>query len=121
MRHRVKKYLKFKKKDRDHRDAMLRNLLTSLLEHKSIKTTKKRAKAISWLVDKLVRVVNTKDEMNAIRYVWKYVFTKKSSLELFNVIAKANTDRKSGVTRITPIKLRDGDNATLVQLEIVSC
>jgi len=47
MRHRVKKYLKFKKKDRDHRDAMIRNLLTSLLEHKAIKTTKKGAKAVS--------------------------------------------------------------------------
>ena len=120
MRHRVKKYLKFKKKDRDHRDAMIRNILTSLLEHKSVKTTKKRAKAVSWLVDRIVRVANTKDEMNAIRYVWQYVFTKQASLELFRTISKANVDRQSGITRITPIKLRDGDNATLVQLEIIS-
>lgn len=120
MRHRVKKYLKFKKKDQDHRDSMIRNLLTSLLEHKSIKTTKKKAKAVSGLVDTLSRVVNTKDEMNAIRYVSKYVFTKKASLELFNAIAKANKDKNSWLTRITPIKLRDWDCATLVKLDIVS-
>ena len=87
MRHRVRKHLKFSNKSYSHRDAMQRNLLTSFFMHKSVKTTVKKAKLIVPMVDKLINVVNTKDEMNAIRYVMKYLFTKDASIELFkNVI-----------------------------------
>jgi large subunit ribosomal protein L17 len=120
MRHRVRKYLKFKKKDFQHRKAMERNLLTSFFLHKSIKTTEKKAKAVVPMIDKLINVANTKDEMNAIRQVMQYLYTKESSLELFKNIAPKYKDKKtSGFTRITPIKYRDGDNAKLVLLELI--
>ena len=99
---------------------MLRNLLTSLMVHKSIKTTEKRAKAIIPMVDKLINVANTKDEMNAIRQVMQYLYTKESSLELFkNVAPKYKGKKTSGFTRIVPVKYRDGDSAKLVQLELI--
>jgi large subunit ribosomal protein L17 len=108
MRHRVRKHLKFSNKSFQHRDAMLRNLATDLFLHKSIKTTVKKAKAVLPLVDKLINVVNTKEEMNAIRAVKAYLYTKESSLELFkNVAPKFKGERTSGFTRMTPIKLRD--------------
>jgi large subunit ribosomal protein L17 len=66
---------------------MERNLLTNLFLHKAIKTTPKKAALIAPMVDKIINVVNTKDEMNAIRYVMQYLFTKESSLELFKNIA----------------------------------
>ncbi len=120
MRHRVRKHLKFNNKTFAHRDAMQRNLVTALFLHKSIKTTEKRAKSIIPLVDKLINIVNTKDEMNAIRQVMKVVYTKEASLELFkNIAPKYKEERKSGFTRITPIKYRDWDNAKLVKLELV--
>ena len=87
MRHRVRKHLKFKKKDFQHRKAMERNLLTSFFIHKQIKTTEKKAKFIVPMIDKLINTANTKDEMNAIRYVMQYLFTKESSLELFQNVA----------------------------------
>ena len=120
MRHRVKKYLKFNNKSFAHRDAMKRNLVTSLLLHKSIKTTEKKAKSIIPIIDKLINVVNTKDEMNAIRFANKIIYTKDASLELFKKVApKYKGQKTSGFTRITPIKYRDGDNAKLVLLELV--
>jgi len=120
MRHRVRKHLKFSNKSFQHRDAMLRNLATDLFLHKSIKTTVKKAKAVLPLVDKLINVVNTKEEMNAIRAVKAYLYTKESSLELFkNVAPKFKGKRTSGFTRMTPIKLRDWDNAKIVLLELV--
>jgi large subunit ribosomal protein L17 len=120
MRHRVRKHLKFNNKTFSHRKAMQRNLLTSFFTHKSIKTTEKRAKLIIPMIDKIINVVNTKDEMNAIRYVMSYLFTKDSSLELFKEIAPKYKDKKtSGFTRMTPIKYRDGDSAKLVLLELV--
>lgn len=120
MRHRVRKHLKFNWKSFQHRKAMQRNLLTNLFLHKSIKTTSKKAKSIVPLVDKLINVVNTKDEMNSIRQVMQYLYTKESSVELFNNIApKFKGTRTSWFTRITPIKYRDWDNAKLVVLEIL--
>lgn len=99
---------------------MLRNLATDLFLHKSIKTTMKKAKAVLPLVDKLINVVNTKEEMNAIRAVKAYLYTKESSLELFkNVAPKFKGEKTSGFTRITPIKYRDWDNAKIVLLELV--
>ncbi|MDD2870543.1 MAG: 50S ribosomal protein L17 [Candidatus Gracilibacteria bacterium] len=120
MRHRVRKNLKFNDKSSAHRDAMKRNLLTSFFLHKSIQTTEKKVQLIVPMVDKLINVVNTKDEMNAIRYVMKYLFTKEASLELFkNIAPKYKGNKTSGFTRATAIKYRDGDNAKLVKLELV--
>lgn len=120
MRHRVRKHLKFNKKSFQHRRAMERNLLSAFFLHKAIKTTEKKAKLIVPMIDKLINVVNTKDEMNAIRYVMTYLFTKESSKELFTNVAPKYKDKKtSGFTRMTPIKYRDGDNAKLVLLELV--
>ncbi|MDF1682254.1 MAG: L17 family ribosomal protein [Patescibacteria group bacterium] len=66
---------------------MIRNLVTSFFLHKSIETTDKKVKTIVPMIDKLINVVNTKDEMNAIRYVMKYLYTKEASLELFKNVA----------------------------------
>jgi len=111
--------LKFNNKSFQHRRAMERNLLSSFFLHKSLKTTEKRAKFIVPMIDKLINVANTKDEMNAIRYVMTYLFTKESSMELFqNVAPKYKGTKTSGFTRMTPIKYRDGDNAKLVLLEL---
>jgi large subunit ribosomal protein L17 len=99
---------------------MERNLLTSFFIHKSIKTTEKKAQFIVLMIDKLINTVNTKDEMNAIRYVMTYLFTKEASIELFKNVAPQYKDKKtSGFTRSLPIKYRDGDNAKLVLLELV--
>ena len=99
---------------------MERNLLTNLFLHKAIKTTPKKAAAIIPMVDKLINVVNSKDELNAIRYVMQYLFTKESSLELFkNVAPKFKEVKTSWFTRVTPIKYRDWDNAKIVLLEIL--
>lgn len=120
MRHRIKQNRKFNNKDYSHVNAMERNLLTSFFLHKSIKTTNKRARLIVPKIDKLINVVNEKDEMNAIRYSMKYLYTKEASLELFkNVAPKYKWNKTSGFTRIIAIKYRDGDSAKLVKLELV--
>jgi len=99
---------------------MQRNLVTNLFLHKAIQTTPKKAASIIPIVDKMINVVNSKDELNAIRYVMQYVFTKESSLELFkNIAPKYKGQKTSGFTRTTPIKYRDGDSAKIVLLELI--
>lgn len=119
MRHRVKKYKNFKKKDIDHRNAMLRNLLTSFFTHKAITTTEKQAKAIVGEIDRLINVANTKETGLAIREIASILFTKQAGIELLNHIAPQYKGLMSGFTRITPIKYRDGDSAKVVKLELV--
>lgn len=119
MRHRVKKPLQFGGKDLEHRQAMVKNLLTSFFLHKSLVTTEKRASVIAPMIDRLINVVNEKDELNAIRQVSSFLYTKESSLELFKNVAPKYKTQKSGMTRMTPIKYRDGDNAKLVKIELV--
>jgi len=120
MRHKVRKHLKFNRKDFQHRKSMQRNLLTSFFLHKGITTTEKKAKSIVPMIDKLINTANTKDEMNAIRYTMEYLFTEESSKELFtNVAPKYKGKKTSGFTKIVPIKYRDGDNAKLVSLTLV--
>ncbi len=120
MRHKVRKHLKFNRKTFQHRRSMQRNLITSFFLHKGITTTEKKAKSIIPMIDKLINTVNTKDEMNAIRYVMEHLFTEEASKELFtNIAPKYKWEKTSGFTRITPIKYRDGDNAKLVALELV--
>ena len=120
MRHLVKTWRAFNNKDFSHVRAMERNLLTSFFMHKSVKTTEKRAKLIVPMIDRLINVANTKDEMNAIRYAMTYLYTKEASKELFkNVAPKYKWTKTSGFTRAIPIKFRIGDNAKLVKLELV--
>jgi large subunit ribosomal protein L17 len=94
MRHRIKQTFRLNHKDGDHVNAVLRNMITSFFVHKSMITTEKRAKALSILVDKLINIVNTKDEMNAIREISRYVYTKESSLELFKNIAPKYKEKR---------------------------
>jgi len=120
MRHKVRKHLKFTGKTFAHRNAMQRNLITSFFMHKHITTTEKRAKSIVPMIDKLINTVNTKDEMNAIRYSMQYLFTEAASKELFsNVAPQYKWKKTSGFTRIVPVKYRDGDRAKLVALKLV--
>lgn len=97
---------------------MLRNLVTSFFLHKSLVTTEKQARAISPIIDALVNTANSSDQMNAIREVSAYLFTKESSKELFEHVAPKYKERTSGISRITPIKYRAGDMAKIVKIEL---
>jgi large subunit ribosomal protein L17 len=100
--------------------AMLRNLLTSLVVHEKIITTEKRAKAIAPLFDRLVTVIKGKDEMNAIRSLKKVLFTEEASRKMMGEMKSRFEKRSSGFTRALKIGFREGDNAPLVRLEILS-
>ena len=119
MRHRAKRLIQLSGKTFTEKNATIRNLLTAFFVHKSLKTTKKKARMVAVEVEKLINVVNSDSKLNAIRTVMQYVYTDLSSQELFKNIAAKYKDRKSGMTRITPFKYRAGDSATLVKLEFV--
>ena len=97
---------------------MIRNLLTSFFVHHSLVTTQKRARAVIIMIDRLINAVNENTTLNAIRYAKQWLFTEVSSRALFEKSARYKGVKTSGFCTITPVKLREGDCAKLVRIEL---
>jgi len=103
----------------DQRRAMMRNLLTSLFTEGSIKTTDARGKALAEATDELVtRVRKQKEVYNKVRAVKQILFTDASQKRALAFID--STKKTSGFTRRAKVGHRAGDNALMVQIELVT-
>lgn len=101
-----------------HRTAMLRAMVTFLLENGKIETTVSRAKEVSALTEKFItmaKVENLSNKRNAMAFITKEDVVKK----LFTDIAPKYADRNGGYTRITKIGPRRGDAAEMAVIELV--
>lgn len=96
-----------------------RNLVTSLVLYETIRTTRKRAKVIQPLIDRLVTIAKTKSPREAIRAINAVVTHENASRKLMEVLKGRYASRPSGFTRITPVGARQGDGAQLVDLELL--
>jgi large subunit ribosomal protein L17 len=116
MRHRVKG----RKLGRtaEHRLATLRNLASSLLKHKKIKTTIAKAKELRSFVEPLITKAKT-DSVAARRYVASDIQDRNLVKELFTDIVAKIGDRPGGYTRIVRLGQRRGDAAELALIELV--
>lgn len=109
-----------------HRNAMLANLVCSLIKHKRVTTTLAKAKAARSVAEKLV-TLGKKDTVHARRLVAARLHQEDATKILFAEIAPAQKDRNGGYTRI--VKLggtqgkyagqRQGDAASMAILEWV--
>ncbi len=102
----------------EHRTAMLRNLVTSLLEHERLETTRPKAKEARQLADALITLAKRGD-LHARRQALAIVRTKKAMAKLFGDYRERYQNRAGGYTRIIPVGLRRGDGAALSILELV--
>lgn len=102
----------------DHRKAMLRNLVTSLLRNGKIETTETRAKETKRMAEKMITLAKRGD-LHARRQVLAYVYDETVVKNLFDEIAPKYADRNGGYTRILKLGPRRGDAAELVILELV--
>lgn len=101
-----------------HRDAMLANQVCSLIEHKRIKTTLAKAKAVKPLAERML-TLGKKGDLHARRVAISYLKHKDIVKTLFTEIAPAAADRKGGYTRITKLGARLSDSAPMAYLEWV--
>ncbi|MDF1580444.1 MAG: 50S ribosomal protein L17 [Desulfuromonadales bacterium] len=101
-----------------HRKAMMRNMVTSLLEHEKITTTDARAKELRKLADKLI-TLGKRGDLHARRQAMEVIFDKTVVAKLFERIAPRYADRPGGYTRIVKLGLRSGDNASTSMIELV--
>jgi large subunit ribosomal protein L17 len=101
-----------------HRKAMLANMACSLIEHKRIKTTLAKAKALRVYVEPLI-TKSKDDTTHSRRTVFSYLKQKEAITELFGDVAIKVADRAGGYTRILKLSNRLGDNASMAFIELV--
>jgi len=97
---------------------MLANLAAALFTHKSIKTTETKAKRLRPVAERLITFAKRGD-LHARRRVLATISDKTVVHELFTQIAPLVAEREGGYTRITKLGFRKGDNASMVQIELV--
>lgn len=102
----------------DHRKAMLRGMVTFLLENGQIETTLTRAKEVRAMAEKMVTIAKTND-LHAKRQVMAYVTKESVAKKLFDEIAPKYVDRSGGYTKIIKIGPRRGDAAEMAIIQFV--
>lgn len=107
------------KSDKGHQTLFIRNLAMSLIIYEKIKTTESRARALKPFVEHLINIAKKKEKREAIRLIEKLLQHDSSSRKLFEVIAPKYKDVTGGYLRTTRLGYRNGDNASVVQLELV--
>jgi large subunit ribosomal protein L17 len=100
------------------RQLMFRNLVTEILDHEKIKTTEPKAKAIKGMAEKMITLAKTGD-LHARRQAMSFVTDRKVVEKLFKEIGPRYAERHGGYTRIIKLGLRQGDGASMVQIELV--
>jgi large subunit ribosomal protein L17 len=101
-----------------HERLLLANLAAALFTHKSIKTTETKAKRLRPVAERLITFAKRGD-LHARRRVLAVIGDKTVVHELFTEIAPLVEHREGGYTRITKLGFRKGDNAPMVQIELV--
>src|SRR5574343_58860 len=101
-----------------HRQAMLRNMANSLIEHEAIKTTVPKAKELRRVVEPLITLAKVDSVANR-RLAFARLRDRDVVTKLFNELGKRYAARPGGYTRILKMGFRVGDNAPLAFVELV--
>lgn len=121
-----------------HRDAMFRNMVTSLIEEERIETTVAKAKEVRAIIEKLITLgknnapsvvaaATAEDErarrigarVSAVRQAGKQVRNRVALQKLFDALAERYQARPGGYTRIIRTRNRLGDNAEMAVIELL--
>jgi len=101
----------------EHRHAMFRNMVTSLILHGRVRTTDAKAKELRRYADRMI-TLGKQQTIAARRRARRYVRTDAALAKLFNELAPLFAQRAGGYTRITKIANRRGDAAPLSVVEL---
>jgi large subunit ribosomal protein L17 len=93
-------------------------MVTSLLKHERIKTTKARAKEVRRYAEKMITIAK-KETLASKRSVLGFVREREVVNKLFKTLIYRYAERKGGYTRMLKLGNRKGDNAEVVFLELV--
>ncbi|CAG0908183.1 unnamed protein product [Darwinula stevensoni] len=102
----------------EHRQAMLRNMMNSLITHEAIKTTLPKAKELRRVVEPMITLAKQSTVANR-RLAFARLRDQDSVKKLFDELGPRYKTRPGGYTRILKMGFRVGDNAPMAFVELV--
>ena len=102
----------------EHRKALLKNMLNSLIKYEQIKTTLPKAKFLKPQADKII-TLGKKDNLQTTKMLVTQLQDLKSANKVKKTLSKRYEKRSGGYTRIIKAGFRYGDNAPMAIIELV--
>ena len=102
----------------EHRKALLKNMLNSLIKYEQIKTTLPKAKFLKPQADKII-TLGKKETLQTTKMLVSQLQDSKSANKVKKTLSKRYNNRKGGYTRIIKSGFRYGDNAPMAVIEFV--
>ena len=101
-----------------HRKALLRNMVTSLLDLELIETTDAKAKELRRVADRMI-TLGKRGDLHARRRALSVIKDKRVTAKLFDELADRYRERPGGYTRVLKTRVRTGDAASMSIVELV--
>jgi large subunit ribosomal protein L17 len=101
-----------------HRRALMRNQVTSLLEHERIETTDAKAKVLRRVADRMI-TLGKRGTLHARRRALSVLRDREVAAKLFDELAERYAERPGGYTRVLKVRQRVGDAAPMSIVELV--
>ncbi|OUU79608.1 MAG: 50S ribosomal protein L17 [Gammaproteobacteria bacterium TMED78] len=101
-----------------HRKAMYRNMVSSLIEYETIKTTLPKAKELRRVIEPLITMAK-QDGVSRRRLVFSRLRDQKAVGKLFNELGPRYKDRPGGYLRILKMGIRSGDAAPMALVQLL--
>ena len=102
----------------EHRKALLKNMLNSLIKYEQITTTLSKAKFLKPQADKII-TLGKKESLQTTKILMSKLQDKKSTNKVKKTLSKRYEKRNGGYTRIVKAGFRYGDNAPMAVIEFV--
>ena len=102
----------------EHRKALFKNMLNSLIKYEQIITTLPKAKELKPKIDKVITIGKTTDLSNK-KNLFSTLQDKNSVKKVFETLSKRYANRKGGYCRVLKAGFRTGDDAPMAVIELV--
>ncbi len=103
----------------DHRKAMLRGMVTYLIENGQIETTVTRAKEVKAMAEKMITIAKD-NSLHSKRQVYSYITKESVAKKLIEEVAPKYAERNGGYTRVIKTGPRRGDAAEMCIIELIA-
>ena len=102
----------------EHRKALFKNMLNSLIKYEQIKTTLPKAKQLKPLIDKVI-TIGKKNALNNKKRLFSKLQNKQSVTKVFSVLSARYNKRNGGYSRVLKAGFRTGDDAPMAVIELI--
>ncbi len=102
----------------EHRKALFKNMLNSLIKYEQIVTTLPKAKELKPLIDKVI-TIGKKNVLSNKKRLFSKLQDKKSVSKVFGILSERYNKRKGGYSRVLKAGFRTGDDAPMAVIELV--